>query len=243
MKLTDYILKNFKIEPDVIEISSITPYDIKEIIRIDYIVFDENIKRKYQSKTKYFDKNELTPIIRQYNLDNILEKSPTNQEIMLDENILDESSRKKVEASRVDQHIHAYARIHELQMDQPIHAYARIHELQMDYSKNFQIGQRVKYKGQDSIITFLHEGYDSKDMTRWSIDTKGVETRYVSGLLLVNNPKGKMWSDIKPSKRLLNMSTERLLDEMKFTRFRNKQVFMEAKYVLSTREHVVRKRK
>lgn len=106
------------------------------------------------------------------------------------------------------------------------------------YSESFRLGQRVWYKNTPGIITFKHEDKDVSEPTKWTVNLKDIEYRYVSGVELKDRPKENL-SHIKIDPELNKLSTEKLLKMLKRSQKENKgKGNILIKRILQDREHI-----
>ena len=105
-----------------------------------------------------------------------------------------------------------------------------------DYSETFKIGQRIWYKHQPGIITFKHSDKLDNQITRWSIQVKDTEFRYVDGTSLLKREKRDLsWVKIDPD--LNKLSTDKLLKMFKSKRVKgNGNIRIQR--ILDEREHI-----
>lgn len=103
-----------------------------------------------------------------------------------------------------------------------------------EYTEKFKVGDRVYYKNNPGIITFKHSDKSELAPTKFSVQVKDTEFRYVCGLELVERKKQDL-SDIEIDPNLNKLSTEKLLKM-----YRRQRGNRYIKRILEEREHVQR---
>jgi hypothetical protein len=122
-----------------------------------------------------------------------------------------------------------------------------------DYYGSIKLGDKVWYKGEAGVVTFLHEPKKDGHL-RFTVNVNGVETRYVNpfdfyhrgdkGLKLISKRKPKDYSNVEVPKKIKDKSTKELLSilsGMRMNSYHSYEYEQQVRAELSTREHVPNK--
>lgn len=115
-------------------------------------------------------------------------------------------------------------------------------QAKVDWSKKFEVGDRVYYKGYHGIITFKHQMRNDYEPQEWSVKCNNIEYRYITGALLCKREIRDL-SGVKINKvlfdKLVKLSTEKLLKMYKRSLKINKgKGNLAIKKILDTRENL-----
>jgi hypothetical protein len=80
----------------------------------------------------------------------------------------------------------------------------------IEWSNQFNVGDRVYYKGEHGVISFKHNMKSNNKPQEWSVICNNTEYRYVTGALLTKREVSDL-SSIKVDKDLDKLDTVRLL--------------------------------
>lgn len=204
--------------------------------KVDYIIKEENgIKPiSFLPRSGYFN---LTNFERDLKISQFLESTVNDFDV--EEIIYTEEQRKKIANLRKNSQIITNGYYHEKL------------KLEIEYSKSFEEGQKVWYKGQPGIITYKHytknkkkynwaQGilYETEPISRFTVKVRNIEHRYVEGTQLLKRIPEKL-DNVPIDENLNKLSTEKLLKMYKAKRNKNYGRGDEKiKVILNQREHI-----
>jgi hypothetical protein len=183
-------------------------YKLIEVKKIDskYFVDYIEVSNRRNDRTPIFSiKCKEVDLISQYR-DNLLEQILASKKEdleyyeegdILESRIYSEENLKILKKLRND-NLHSKSRTYNLK------------QAKVDWSKNFEIGERVYYKGYHGIITFKHQMRNDYEPQEWSVKCSNIEYRYITGALLSKREASDL-SGVKIDDTLVKLSTEKLL--------------------------------
>lgn len=188
---------------------------------IDYasIEFYQNYSPKFSYDSLRLNLKEE---IRDFKINEVL-KSKRETDFDVEELIYTPEQLKRIKELRKD-------------VDNRVNNWDYILSLKEEYSKTFQVGDKIYYKGQKGIITFKHEerGY----IQRWTVKVNNNEHRYVYGTSLLKRVEPDL-SHIPIDKELDKLSTEKLLKmHRRWLKVNKGRANLKIKRILNEREHI-----
>jgi hypothetical protein len=139
----------------------------------------------------------LTQILRDMVISEILTVRKEKSQLQLDESFLTKEQIEKLDKLRDVQKSFS----HNLEI---------LNQCKIEWSNQFKVGDRVNFKGHYGIITYKHQMKSKNTPQEWTVRSNSIEYRYVSGTLLSLNKKEDL-STIMIDKKLNKLSTIKLL--------------------------------
>lgn len=185
----------------------IKPHNESHTVRFVEFAISSNGTPTFSLNSRTFN---LTQILRDITISEILSKTEEKEQLQLDESFLTDEQIERLDMLRNTQERERWD-------------FQVLKECRIEWANQFKIGDRVKFNGSIGIISFKHEMKSNDSPQEWSVRSCGVEYRYVGGNLLSKHKKEDL-SMIKIDKELDKLSTLKLLKMYKSSLKRGKGV-------------------